>query len=45
MTPMEIKDLTEIGFNLNEAKVYLEIIKFRKATARQVINATKLHKN
>ena len=45
MTTMEIKDLTEIGLNFNEAKVYLELIKFKKSTARQIIKSTKFHKN
>ncbi|MBR9705227.1 hypothetical protein GOV12_07480 [Candidatus Pacearchaeota archaeon] len=42
---MEVNDLIEIGFNTNEAKVYLELIKLRKASARQIINTTKFHKN
>jgi len=45
MTIMELNDLTKLGFNKNEAKVYLSLIKFGKADAHQIINDTKFHKN
>ncbi|MGV8152298.1 MAG: helix-turn-helix domain-containing protein [Candidatus Nanoarchaeia archaeon] len=42
---MDIENLIKLGFNKNEAKVYLAIIKFRKADARTIIKETKFHKN
>lgn len=45
MTTMEVENLIKLGFNKNEAKVYLAIIKFRKADARTIIQKTKFHKN
>ena len=45
MTTMKPEDLIEIGFNRNEAKVYLSLIKFGKADAHQLIQYTKFHKN
>tara|TARA_Y100000310_G_C20636946_1_gene791699 strand:- start:203 stop:940 length:738 start_codon:yes stop_codon:yes gene_type:complete len=42
---MEVKDLTDLGFNKNEAKVYLSLVKFGKADAHQLIQDTKFHKN
>jgi sugar-specific transcriptional regulator TrmB len=45
MTTMEIEDLMKLDFNRNEAKVYLALIKFGKADAKQIIKETKFHKN
>ncbi len=45
MTTMKAEDLIDLGFNKNEAKVYLTLIRFRKADAREIIKATKFHKN
>jgi sugar-specific transcriptional regulator TrmB len=42
---MELTELLKLGFNKNEAKVYLALIKFGKADAREIINETKFHKN
>ncbi len=42
MTTMEIEDLIRIGFNKNEAKVYLSLIKFGKADANRIIKDTYL---
>lgn len=45
MTTMELTELIKLGFNKNEAKVYLALIKFGKSDARRLINETKFHKN
>ena len=45
MTTMELIDLIKLGFNRNEARVYLALIKFGKSDARQIIKETKFHKN
>ncbi len=45
MTTMQLEDLTELGFNKNEAKVYLSLIRFRSADAHKLIQDTKFHKN
>ncbi len=45
MTTMELSKLIKLGFNKNEAKVYLSLIKFGKADANQIIKDTKFHKN
>ena len=37
--------LIKLGFNKNEAKVYLALIEFGKADAGQIIAETKFHKN
>jgi|SRR3989344_284674 len=42
---MEYQDLIQLGFNKNEAKVYLSLIKFKKADANHIIKDTKFHKN
>lgn len=42
---MEVSDLIKLGFNKNEAKVYLALIKLGKAEAREIINNTKFHRN
>ena len=42
---MKINQLIELGFNKNEAKVYLSLISFGKASANQIISNTKFHKN
>lgn len=41
---LEIKDLLQLGFNKNEAIVYLSLIKFNVADARRIIQDTKFHK-
>lgn len=45
MTTMETIDLVKLGFNKNEAKVYLALIKFGRIYAKQIIKETKFHKN
>jgi len=42
---MELTELIKLGFNKNEAIVYLTLIKFGKANARNIIQETKFHKN
>jgi len=42
---MEVQDLVRLGFNKNEAKVYLSLIGFGRADAHQIISDTKFHKN
>lgn len=42
---MEQTDFIKLGFNRNESKVYMSLIKFGKADARQIIHDTKFHKN
>jgi sugar-specific transcriptional regulator TrmB len=42
---MEYQELIKLGFNKNEAIVYLSLIKFKKADANQIIKDTKFHKN
>ncbi len=45
MTTMRTEDLIELGFNKNEAKVYISLIRFREADAHRLIQDTKFHKN
>ena len=45
MTTMEPEDFVKLGFNKNEAKVYLSLIKLGRADAKQIIKNTKFHKN
>jgi sugar-specific transcriptional regulator TrmB len=45
MTTMELTDFLKLGFNKNEAKVYMSLIKFGKASANLLIKDTKFHKN
>jgi sugar-specific transcriptional regulator TrmB len=45
MTTMNAEELIELGFNKNEAKVYLSLIKFRESDAHRIIQDTKFHKN
>jgi HTH-type transcriptional regulator, sugar sensing transcriptional regulator len=45
MTHMNKEDLIEIGFNKNEAIVYISLTKFGEADANQLIKDTKFHKN
>jgi sugar-specific transcriptional regulator TrmB len=42
---MELKEFIELGFNKNEAIVYLSLVKFGTADAHQIIQDTKFHKN
>jgi sugar-specific transcriptional regulator TrmB len=42
---MELTELLKLGFNKNEAKVYLILIKFGRADAGQIIKETHFHKN
>ena len=42
---MEIADFIKLGFNKNEAIVYMSLIKFGKADANRLIKDTKFHKN
>ncbi len=42
---MNYEELIEIGFNKNEAKVYISLARFGKADANQLIKTTKFHKN
>ncbi|MCA9496199.1 MAG: hypothetical protein KC589_04615 [Nanoarchaeota archaeon] len=42
---LNINTLIELGFNKNEAKVYLSIIKFNESDANRIIKDTKFHKN
>lgn len=45
MTTMNKENLIKLGFNKNEAIVYLSLIKFRQADANLIIKDTKFHKN
>jgi len=45
MTTMELSELLKLGFNRNEARVYLALIKFGKADASTIIRETKFHKS
>jgi len=45
MTTMNISELIKLGFNKNEAKVYLSLVKFGNADAGMIIKDTKFHKN
>lgn len=45
MTTMDFEDLMKLGFNRNEAIVYLALVRFGKADANQLIKETKFHKN
>jgi sugar-specific transcriptional regulator TrmB len=42
---MELTELIKLGFNKNEAKVYLVLIRFGKADAGLIIKETRFHKN
>jgi len=42
---MKVTDLIELGFNRNEAIVYLALAKFGQADASRIIKDTKFHKN
>lgn len=42
---MKLIELLELGFNRNEALVYLALIKFGKSDANTLIRETKFHKN
>jgi len=42
---MNYEELIELGFNKNEAKVYLALVRFGKASANDLIKYTKFHKN
>lgn len=41
---MDIENLTRLGMNKNEAKVYLSLVKFGNSDASEIIKDTKLHK-
>jgi sugar-specific transcriptional regulator TrmB len=45
MTTMEIEHLTRLGFNKNEAIVFLTLLKLGGSDANQIIKTTKFHKN
>ncbi len=45
MTTMNIEDFTKLGFNKNEAIVYLALIELGIANAHDLISKTKFHKN
>src|SRR3989338_8349569 len=45
MTTMEFQELIKLGFNKNEAKVYLSLANLGKTNASQIIKDTKFHKN
>ncbi len=45
MTTMNYEELVGLGFNRNEAKVYISLIKFGKADANRIIKDTRFHKN
>ncbi len=42
---MKFEEFIELGFNKNEAKVYLSLLKYGKADAKQIIKDTGFHKN
>jgi len=42
---MKVADLQELGFNKNEALVYLSLARFGSADAHQLIKETQCHKN
>jgi len=42
---MKVEDFMELGLNRNEAKVYISLIKFKRADAHKIIQDTKFHKN
>lgn len=44
-TMLNEENLIRLGFNQNEAKVYLSLTKFGKSDANQIIKDTKFHKN
>ena len=44
-TKMEFEELIKLGFNKNEAKVYLALSQFKESDANQIIKYTKFHKN
>lgn len=44
-TMLTVENLIKLGFNRNEAKVYLSLIKFGKTSANQLIKDTRFHKN
>jgi len=45
MTTMNYEEFIDLGFNRNEAKVYLALARYGHATANEIIKATKFHKN
>jgi sugar-specific transcriptional regulator TrmB len=45
MTTLTDMNFLELGFNKNEAKTYLSLIKFKEAPASLIIKDTKFHKN
>lgn len=45
MTTMDIANFIRLGFNKNEARVYVSLIKFGTSDASQLIKDTKFHKN
>ena len=44
-TTMDKEDLIKLGFNRNEAIVYLSLVRFGQADANLLIKDTKFHKN
>jgi predicted transcriptional regulator len=42
---MEYSNFIKLGFNKNEAKVYLKLLEFGKSDAKQLIKETGFHKN
>ena len=42
---MEFEELIKLGFNKNEAKVYLALAQFKESDANHIIKYTKFHKN
>ena len=44
-TMITLQNLTKLGLNQNEAKVYLSLLKFGKSDAHQIIKDTKFHKS
>src|SRR3989344_8158703 len=45
MTTMNVEELIKLGFNKNEALVYLSLLKFVRVDANHIIKDTKFHKN
>lgn len=45
MTTMQFEDFVKLGFNKNEAIVYAALLKLQTATAKDLIQETKFHKN
>jgi len=44
VTTMNVEELVNLGFTKNEAKVYISLIKFGRAKAKDLIRDTKFHK-